>query len=44
MTAPILDGTPLTVWVIAPIYMSAYALIMLVCELVRRKMNASSKE
>lgn len=37
MTAPILEGTPLTVWVIAPIYMSAYALILLACELARRK-------
>ena len=37
MTEPILNGTPLTVWVIAPIYMSAYAVILLVNELVKRK-------
>ena len=34
---PMLDGTPLTVWVVAPIYISAYALILAITELVRRK-------
>ena len=34
---PMLSGTPLTVWVIAPIYLSAYAIILAVFELIRRK-------
>lgn len=33
---PILDGTPLTAWVMAPIYMVGYGLILFVMELVRR--------
>ena len=33
---PMLDGTPLTAWVIAPIYLSCYAIILLVFELVRK--------
>ena len=33
---PILDGTPLTAWVMAPLYMVGYGLILLVIELVRR--------
>ena len=34
---PMLSGTPLTVWVVAPIYLSAYAIILAIFELVRRK-------
>lgn len=34
---PMLSGTPLTVWVVAPIYLSAYAIILAVFELIRRK-------
>ncbi len=34
---PLLDGTPLTTWVMAPIYAVCYALILLIIELVRRK-------
>lgn len=37
MTAPALDGTIFTIWVIIPIYAVIYALIMLVVELVRFK-------
>lgn len=37
MTGPALDGTPFTVWVIAPIYIAVYALILLIVELVRRR-------
>lgn len=33
---PILDGTPLTAWVMAPLYMAGYGLILLAIELVRR--------
>lgn len=32
-----LDGTIFTVWVIAPIYMAVYALILWIVELVRRR-------
>ncbi|MBR1984814.1 MAG: YwaF family protein, partial [Clostridia bacterium] len=34
---PILSGTPLTAWVMAPIYIVIYGLIVLIIELVRRK-------
>ena len=34
---PMLDGTPLTAWVIAPIYAVCYALVLLAFELVRRQ-------
>lgn len=33
---PMLDGTPLTAWVIAPIYAAGYALVLLAFELVRK--------
>ena len=33
---PILSGTPLTAWVMAPIYAATYALILLIIELVRK--------
>ena len=32
-----LDGTIFAVWVIAPIYMAVYALILWIVELVRRR-------
>lgn len=34
---PLISGTPLTAWVMAPMYAAAYALILLVIELVRKK-------
>ena len=34
---PMLDGTPLTAWVIAPIYAVCYAAVLLAFELVRRQ-------
>jgi hypothetical protein len=34
---PLLDGTPLTTWVMAPIYFVCYAAILLVIEIVRIK-------
>jgi len=37
MFTPILSGTPFTVWVMAPIYIAVYAIIVLVIELVRRR-------
>ena len=36
MVRPALSGTPLTAWVIAPIYIFVYALILLIVELVRK--------
>lgn len=36
---PMLDGTPLTAWVIAPIYAVGYALILWIFELVRKHKN-----
>lgn len=33
---PMLDGTPLTAWVIAPIYAAGYALVLFAIELVRK--------
>ena len=34
---PILSGTPLTAWVMAPLYAVGYGLVLLVIELVRKK-------
>jgi hypothetical protein len=34
---PLLPGTPLTAWVMAPMYAAGYALILLIAELVKRK-------
>ena len=34
---PMIDGTPLTVWVVAPIYLTGHALIFLIVELIRKK-------
>jgi len=34
---PILSGTPLTAWVMAPLYAAGYGLVLLVIELVRRR-------
>ncbi len=36
---PILSGTPLTAWVMAPIYVVCYAIVLLVIELVRKNLN-----
>ena len=33
---PMLDGTPLTVWVVAPIYAAGYSVVLLAFELVRK--------
>ena len=41
MLAPAIPGTPLTVWVIAPIYLSVYALILWCIEHARRRAPVS---
>lgn len=38
---PLLPGTPLTVWVMAPMYAVAYAIILFVIELVRKNQRKS---
>lgn len=39
ITEPILDGTPLTVWVIALVFAVGYAIFMVIYELVKRKIR-----
>lgn len=34
---PLLSGTPLTAWVMAPMYAAAYGLILFIVEMVKRK-------
>ncbi|MBP3619838.1 MAG: hypothetical protein J6J24_04170 [Clostridia bacterium] len=41
---PILSGTPLNAWVMAPIYVLIYGTIVLIVELLRRKKNKASLE
>lgn len=41
---PLLEGTPLTIWVMAPMYAVAYAVILLGVELVRRKKQTPGGE
>ena len=36
LAEPLLDGTPLTIWVMAPIYAVAYGIILAVAELVKK--------
>jgi hypothetical protein len=38
---PLLPGTPLTAWVMAPMYAAAYAAILFIVEIVRKKKKAS---
>ena len=38
---PILSGTPLTAWVMAPLYILIYGFVVLIIELVRRKKSNS---
>ena len=44
MKAPALNGTIFTVWVIAPIYIAVYSLVLLTVELVRHRMVKSQKQ
>lgn len=41
---PLIDGTPLTTWFMAPIYAVCYALILLVIELVKKHLAKKSTE
>ena len=34
---PLLPGTPLTAWVMAPMYAGAYALILFLFEIIRKR-------
>jgi len=36
---PLLSDTPLTIWVMAPIYAAAYAVILLVTEIIKKQKN-----
>ena len=38
---PLLPDTPLTAWVMAPMYAAAYAIILLVIEIVRKRQKIS---
>ena len=38
---PLLEGTPLTAWVAAPIYAAGYAIVLLIIELVRKQKHHS---
>ena len=40
---PLLDDTPLTTWVMAPMYFVCYAILLLVIELVRKKKTRRSE-
>lgn len=40
---PILDGTPLTAWVMAPLYAVGYGIILLVIELIRKKQQKDTQ-
>lgn len=41
---PLLPGTPLTAWVMAPMYATAYAIILFIVEIVKKKKRAFVKE
>lgn len=41
---PLLSGTPLTAWVIAPIYIAGYSILLLIIELVRKHRTKKSKQ
>lgn len=43
INSPILDGTPLTIWVIAPVFAVGYAIFMTVYEVIRRKINKKNE-
>ena len=36
LAEPLLDGTPLTIWVMAPMYAAAYAIILIVAEVIKK--------
>ena len=37
MVEPAIDNTPFTVWVLIPIYVVVYSLILLVVEIIRKR-------
>ena len=41
---PMLDGTPLTVWVVAPIYAVGYGAVLAAIELLRKKQQHNKRE
>lgn len=41
---PILSGTPLTAWVMAPLYAVGYGIVLLVIELIRRSKQKNTNE
>ncbi len=41
---PILSGTPLTAWVMAPLYAVGYGIVLLMIELIRRKKHKNTAE
>ena len=36
LAEPLLDGTPLTIWVMVPMYAIAYGIILFVAELIKK--------
>ena len=42
MKEPAISGTPFTVWIVAPIYIAVYSVILLTVELVRRRAKKKS--
>ena len=44
MVEPAVSGTPFTIWVIAPIYIALYSLIILIVELVRKKRSKTIRK
>ena len=38
---PLIEGTPLTIWVMTPMYAAGYGLLLLIVEVVKRKRTAS---
>jgi len=41
---PILSGTPLTAWVMAPLYAAGYGIVLLLIELIRRRKQKKTSE
>ena len=44
MAEPAISGTPFTAWVIAPIYVALYSLVLLITELVRKRKSRCSMQ
>ena len=37
LAEPLLEGTPFTIWVMAPMYAVAYGIILVVAEVIKKK-------